>query len=277
MRPRPIRKDDTLKIIQITDTHLVKPGRVVNGVDPELQLRRALDDVLVRHADADLLVITGDLCNDGEPEAYALLREILSDVPFPVRLMLGNHDRRPAFVDAFPDHPVDRHGYVQSSVDTVYGRLLFLDTHEAGTIGGIYGADRLAWLDDALAGADGHPVTVFVHHPPVHDGLAHFRHIGLHDDGALLARLAAHAGGVRHIVFGHIHVPLAGTTAGGIAFSSGQSCAHRFITDLDAPDPWWTGGNPCYRILMLDEHGFRAYGAEVGEARLAQAEICAGP
>ena len=42
MRPRPIRKDDTLKIIQITDTHLVKPGRVVNGVDPELQLRLSL-------------------------------------------------------------------------------------------------------------------------------------------------------------------------------------------------------------------------------------------
>ena len=94
---------------------------------------------------------------------------------------------------------------------------------------------------------------------------------------ALLARLAAHAGGVRHIVFGHIHVPLAGTTAGGIAFSSGQSCAHRFITDLDAPDPWWTGGNPCYRILILDEHGFRAYGTEVGEPRLARAEACAGP
>ena len=105
MPPRPIRKDDTLKIIQITDTHLVPPGNLVNGVDPELQLRRTLDDVLARHADADLLVITGDLCNDGDPEAYALLREILSSVPFPIRLMLGNHDRRPAFVDAFPDHP----------------------------------------------------------------------------------------------------------------------------------------------------------------------------
>jgi 3',5'-cyclic AMP phosphodiesterase CpdA len=266
-----------LKIIQITDTHLVQSGRVVNGVDPETQLRRAVDHVLAHHGDADLLVITGDLCNDGEPDAYALLRDILEPVPFPVRLMLGNHDRRPPFVAAFPDHPRDENGYIQSWLDTDFGRLLFLDSHEAEVIGGIYGEDRLAWLDGALEGAGALPVTVFIHHPPVYDGIGHFQEIGLHDDGAILRRLAAHAPGVRHIVFGHIHIPLAGTSPEGIAFSSAQACSHRFITDLEARDPWWTGGNPCYRILMIDRHGFRAYGAEVGQQPTTQAPVCPGP
>lgn len=266
-----------MKIIQITDTHLVPSGMVVNGVDPEQQLRRAVDDVLARHANTDLMVITGDLCNDGEPEAYALLREILSPAPFPVRFLLGNHDRRPPFVEAFPDHPRDENGYVQSWLDTEFGRLLFLDSHEAGVIGGIYGEDRLAWLDEALAGAGTLPVTVFIHHPPIHDGIGHFREISLHDDGALRRRLGRHPGGVRHIVFGHIHIPLAGTSPEGMAFSSGQACSHRFITDLEARDPWWTGGNPCYRILMLDEHGFRAFGAEVGQQPTSKAPVCEGP
>ncbi|MGQ4274809.1 phosphodiesterase [Terrihabitans sp. B22-R8] len=266
-----------MKIIQITDTHLVQSGRVVNGVDPEQQLRRAVDDVLAHHGDADLMVVTGDLCNDGEPEAYALLREILSAVPFPVRLMLGNHDRRPPFVAAFPDHPRDANGYIQSWLDTAFGRLIFLDSHEAGVIGGIYGADRLAWLDEALEGAGALPVTVFIHHPPVYDGIGHFLKIGLHDDGAILRRLAAHTQGVRHIVFGHIHISLAGTSTEGIAFSSGQACSHRFITDLEARDPWWTGGHPCYRILFIDEHGFRAYGAEVGQEPTERAPVCEGP
>jgi 3',5'-cyclic AMP phosphodiesterase CpdA len=266
-----------VKIIQITDMHLVAPGRVVNGVDPERQLRQAVDDVLSRHGDADLLVITGDLCNDGEPEAYALLRDILAPVPFPVRLLLGNHDRRPAFMDAFPDQPRDGNGYVQSWLDTEMGRLLFLDSHEAGVIGGIYGEDRLAWLDDALAGAGALPPTVFIHHPPIHDGIGHFRDISLHDDGAVLRRLSAHPAGIRHIVFGHIHIPLAGTSPQGIAFSSGQACSHRFITDLEARDPWWTGGNPCYRILLIDEYGFRAFSAEVGQAPTTRAPICPGP
>lgn len=266
-----------MKIIQITDTHLVPPGERLYGLDPAEQLRRVVADVGACHADADLVVITGDLCNDGDPEAYALLRDLLAPLAVPVRLMLGNHDRRPAFQEAFPEAPRDAAGFVQSFLDTPFGRLLFLDTHEAGLIGGRYGADRLAFLDDALAGAGDAPVTLFIHHPPVPDGLAHFQHIGLHDAGALMARLQAHPAGVRHIVFGHIHVPLAGTSPEGFAYSSGQACSHRFITDLDDPAPWWTDGNPCYRVLVLDEMGFRAYGAEVGQRRLDRAPVCVGP
>lgn len=266
-----------MKIIQVTDTHLLGRERQLNGVDPAEQLRRAVADIRERHGDADLMVLTGDLCNDGEPEAYALLREILAPVPFPVRLLLGNHDRRPAFQAAFPEQPRDAAGFVQSTLDTPHGRLLFLDSHEAGMIGGRYCAARLAWLEDALAGAPAGPVTVFVHHPPVPDGLAHFRHIGLHDAAPLLALLRRHGGGVRHIVFGHLHVPMAGTSPDGFAYSSGQACSHRFVTDLDDVTPWWTTGNPCYRVLMLDELGFRAYAAEVGQPPLARAKACAGP
>lgn len=266
-----------MKIIQLTDTHLMPPGVVVNGVDPEAQLRAAVADIVEKHADADLLVITGDLCNYGDPEAYRLLREILEPVPFEARLMLGNHDHRPAFVEAFPDHPRDQGGYVQSFLDTAFGRLLFLDSHEYGVIGGIYGADRLAWLDSALAGAGDLPVTVFIHHPPIDPGIGHFEAIGMHDEGEIMKRLSAHTPGVRHILFGHIHVPLSGTSADGIAYSSGQACSHRFITDLEARDPWWTGGNPCYRVVILDGHGLRAYGAEVGQIPTERAPICEGP
>ena len=266
-----------MKIIQITDTHLVPPGERLHTLDPAEQLSRAVQDIAARHPDCDLAVITGDLCNDGDPEAYALLREILSPLPFPVRLMLGNHDARPAFRDAFPDHPCDAAGFVQSFLDTQHGRLLFLDSHEPGMIGGRYCASRRAWLEAALAGAGDKPVTLFIHHPPVPDGIAHFENIRLHDTDAVLELLRDFGGGVRHIIFGHIHIPLAGTSPEGYAYSSGQACSHRFITDPDDPAAWWTDGNPCYRIIMIDELGFRAYAAEVGQRRIARAEICAGP
>ncbi|MGG2475095.1 phosphodiesterase, partial [Rhizobium sp. BR5] len=54
----------------------------------------------------------------------------------------------------------------------------------------------------------------------------------------------------------------------GIAYSSGQACAHRFITDIDIVDPLWTGGNPCYRVISLGTFGLRAYDAEVGQVVL---------
>ncbi|HEX2146253.1 MAG TPA: phosphodiesterase [Pseudorhizobium sp.] len=266
-----------MKIIQITDTHLMPSGMVVNGVDPEKQLRAAVADIIEKHSDADLGVMTGDLCNFGDPEAYALLKDILSAVPFEMRLLLGNHDDRPNFRTAFPTHPVDDFGFIQSYRDTAFGRLLFLDSHEAGMVGGVYGGDRLDWLENALEGAGEQPVTVFIHHPPMDCGIAHFEQIGMHDEGLLMRRLSTRPAGVRHIVFGHIHVSLTGTTAEGIPFSSGQACAHRFITDLDAPAPLWTGGHPCYRIITLSESGFRAFAVKVGELATAQAGICLGP
>ncbi len=266
-----------MKIIQLTDTHLMPSGHSVNGIDPEKQLRAAVADIVEKHADADLLVMTGDLCNHGDPEAYAILKDILSSVPFPVRLMLGNHDDRANFVAAFPEHPRDENGFIQSFQDTEFGRLIFLDSHEPNVIGGIFGADRLAFLETALAGAGELPVTVFIHHPPMDCGIAHFEHIGMHDDGAVMDMLSAHKGGVRHIVFGHIHVPMAGTSSSGIAYSSGQACSHRFITDLTDPMPYWTGGNPCYRIIEIGTYGFRAYDAQVGEIVTGRAPICEGP
>lgn len=266
-----------MKIIQITDTHLMPRGHSVHAIDPEKHLRAAMADVLQKHADADLLVMTGDLCNHGDPEAYDILKDILAPVPFDVRLMLGNHDDRPNFVLAFPQHPRDDYGFIQSYMDTTYGRLIFLDSHEQGVIGGMYGEDRLAFLDTALAGAGELPATIFIHHPPMDCGIAHFDHIGMHDDGAVMKRLVGHPAGIRHIVFGHIHVPLAGTSAEGIAFSSGQACAHRFITDLTDPMPFWTGGNPCYRIINIDASGFRAYEVQVGEEVTGRAPICKGP
>ncbi|TQS71772.1 phosphodiesterase [Rhodobacteraceae bacterium] len=266
-----------MKIIQITDTHLLPPGEALHGLDPARQLEGAISDICERHEDADLLVVTGDLCNDGDPAAYAVLRDILSPVRCDIRLLLGNHDARPAFRAAFPDHPVDASGFVQDYIDTRHGRLLFLDSHEPEWIGGRYCEARAQWLRDHLADAGDQPVTVFIHHPPVPDGLAHFAHIGMHDAGVVLSALASHAPGVRHIVFGHIHVPLSGTSAEGIAYSSGQAMSHRFITDITDPAPWWTGGNPCYRIIEIDDLGFRAYSAEVGQSPMARAQLCEGP
>lgn len=266
-----------MKIIQITDTHLVGSGQTVHGVDPDRHLRAAITDILARHADADLLVMTGDLCNFGEPEAYEILRDILAPLPFKVQLLLGNHDDRENFTVAFPTHPRDAKGYIQSFQDTEFGRLIFLDSHQQGIIGGIYDEDRMAFLSSALATADEKPVTIFIHHPPMNCGIAHFDKIGMHDGGAMIRMLAEHESGVRHILFGHIHVPLSGTSAEGIAYSSAQACAHRFITDITSPTPFWTSGNPCYRIIMLDANGLRAYGVEVGETVTGQAPICEGP
>ncbi len=83
------------KIIHLTDTHLgCARTRYCMSLDPYARLKAAVQDISERHADADLCVVTGDLTHHGLPEEYAAFREVIADLSVPVRLMIGNHDKR---------------------------------------------------------------------------------------------------------------------------------------------------------------------------------------
>jgi len=83
-----------LKMIHLTDTHLVEKGTRLYGLDPYERLKLAIKDINGSHKDADCAVITGDLTNWGTPEEYKDLAEILSHLQLPLHLLLGNHDNR---------------------------------------------------------------------------------------------------------------------------------------------------------------------------------------
>ncbi|MFV0473761.1 MAG: phosphodiesterase [Pikeienuella sp.] len=269
-----------LKIIQITDTHLVPPGERLHGLDPSARLARILDHVRLNQADADLVAITGDLANDGDPRAYRALREMLGVLPMPARLLLGNHDRRANFRAAFPEHPVDQAGFIQSVLDSPESadRLIFLDSLSEGEIGGRFCDARADWLSRVLAETPDRPVTVFVHHPPVPDGMAHFANIGFHDGARLMAILRAHPGGVRHIIFGHIHIPLNGATADGIGYHAGRGAGHQFMQEFDNPAPDWIDGPANYDVIRIGAGGVSIHGCDTLDAiAAAPARFCAGP
>ena len=92
-----------MKIIQLSDPHLMTPGGLLYGSDPLTRLEACHADIGKNHADADLVVISGDLTNDGERAAYAALRERLAQFSPSCRLMLGNHDDRALFLEMFPE------------------------------------------------------------------------------------------------------------------------------------------------------------------------------
>ena len=230
-----------IKLVQITDPHLTLPGATLFGLDPHARLDACLDHVARHQPDADLVIVTGDLTHDGEPAAYAALAERLGRFGLPVRLMLGNHDVRRHFGAAFSACVPDG-GFFQGILDTAEGRLILLDTLEEGRVEGRLCADRLDWLDGALAGADGRPAFVFMHHPPLPIHIPALDAVRLADPDRFAELLARH-GNVRHIFAGHVHRPSAGTW-NGIGFSTlpgtcQQSAPlfgeNRFETTLEKP------------------------------------------
>ncbi|MGF6227990.1 Icc protein [Inquilinus ginsengisoli] len=240
-----------MKIIQITDPHLVAPGGRLYDLDPAARLARCIESIAAEHGDAALCVVTGDLADRGTPEAYALLREILRPLPMPVRLLLGNHDDRSAFRAVFPEVQVDPAGFVQSVLDVPAARLLFLDTLERGAHGaGVLCPARLGWIAARLAEVPGRPVYVFMHHPPRSIGVRHFRRMLLAAPDDFLDLVHRH-GSVRHLFFGHVHLPVSGRW-GPFSFSAMRGTCQHIDLELDDPDVAFAEGSPSYGVILLE-------------------------
>lgn len=193
-----------MKIIHITDFHLARPGERLWGLDPYDRLDRCLSDIARWHADAAFCVMSGDLTNRGETEAYGWIRERLESFPLESVLMVGNHDSRDAFVAAFPEVAVDPNGFVQSARETERGVFLFLDTLKGPVSEGAYCERRRAWLADQLDRARDKPVWIFMHHPPFDVGIPYMDRIKLEEPEKFAEVLSSHDD-VRHIFFGHVH------------------------------------------------------------------------
>ncbi|WP_461513425.1 metallophosphoesterase [Rhizobium mongolense] len=149
------------KIIHITDPHLVAADKMLYGIDPAQRLRDTLAHVSSIHSDAKLILVTGDLADTGDPAAYALLREILSEVRLPVYLTMGNHDDRSAFRGVFGGE-----GFVQAAIDLDDWRVVLLDTKDDISHFGCLDGGRFEWLEEQLVHAAGRPVVVAMHHTP---------------------------------------------------------------------------------------------------------------
>lgn len=243
-----------MKLIHLTDTHFVPPGQTLYGGDPRATLAAAVADINKHHADADLVVITGDLTHWGEADAFACLAETLDPLRPPLQLLIGNHDDRTAFAAAFPKQQRDDNGFVQSVLPTPEGHFIFLDTNLTGTHAGWYCDLRRTWLAARLAEAAkaDQPVFLFMHHPPFKIGLGPLDRIALQEPEAFKAVVAPHAGRIRHLFFGHIHRPLCGSWQG-IPVSSLRALNHQCWLDFAATDEIQGSFEPpAYAVVLIE-------------------------
>lgn len=243
-----------MKVIQVSDLHLVPDGKLLFGEDPVQRFRHCIAHINTHHADAELVVITGDLTHDGDEASYHLLADCLQALSLPVQLLLGNHDEREVFRRVFADAPVDDHGFVQHHHDSGQARLVFLDSKEPGTHEGRLCAHRLAWLNRQLQQADGRHVYLFSHHPPFELDLPSMDWIRLREEADLRALVRKH-GNVRHMFSGHVHRPSGGSWYG-TPFSTVPGTNHQHALDFALTGPATTSMEPpAYAVLSLREQG----------------------
>ncbi|GAA2500362.1 metallophosphoesterase [Terrabacter carboxydivorans] len=241
--PRPA---PTHVIAHLSDPHLIAGGGLLGGhIDTEAQLRAALSRVEGSGERFDALVISGDLADTGDPEAYALLREIVEPVTERLGCALvltgGNHDERRPLARAL--HGVDT-DEPQDTVTVVNGlRIIAIDSAVPGYHHGGFSDDQFAWLARELADPADHGTVLVIHHAPITYRSPVMQLLDFDDVDRL--RGVIDGSDVRAVLSGHLHVTSFGTlggvpvfVAGGVSYVDDVGAPRELLMAVDGPQSW---------------------------------------
>lgn len=203
-------------LIHLSDTHLRGGGALLAGsLDSIGRLRSLVARLEASGERPDALVVTGDLADKGEPEAYATLRSIIE--PAAERLQTrviwaaGNHDDRSSLRTALLGEPADTAPLDRTT--WIGGlRIIALDTTVPGSHHGQVDAEQLEWLRAELATPAPGGTILAMHHPPVASVQPLAILVELRGQAALADVLRGTD--VRAILAGHLHYSTFGTFAG---------------------------------------------------------------
>jgi 3',5'-cyclic-AMP phosphodiesterase len=237
-----------MKFIHFTDLHLVQPGEKLWGFEPVARLKLCLADLVKFHADAAFCVISGDLADRGEMQAYENLKEILRDFPIETHLMIGNHDDRENYFKIFGGSEQSK--FVQHHKILNGQHFLLLDTLKGGSSSaGLLDEERCKWLRARLAITKGAPTYIFMHHPPfkIHHPLMDL--IPLEDGESFGELLQGY--NVRHIFFGHAHRTISGQWRG-ITFSALPSLNHQLPLVGGSVATVYSDEPPSYSVVYIN-------------------------
>jgi 3',5'-cyclic-AMP phosphodiesterase len=194
-------------IAQVSDTHIRPHDVLYQGtVDSNAMFATAVRQINALDPLPDLVLLTGDIVDEGQPAEYAMARELLSVLQVPLRIIPGNQDERSACRAAFRDHvylPVTgQFSYVDDRSGPV--RIVALDVTLPGRHHGEVGDDALRWLDGVLASDRDRPTLLMMHQPPFACGVPYIDKYCCRG-GDRLATVIARYPAVERIVCGHVH------------------------------------------------------------------------
>jgi len=207
-------------IAHLSDTHLTSAGVRYNGVlDADAALHRALAvlaDAIAGGRQLDAVVLSGDLTDTGDPDAYARLADALGSLagsgtgagrPIPI-FATGNHDVRTEFHRKLLGRN-DTEPILQ--VHDVNGlRVIVLDSSIPGAGHGRFTTTHLAELRAELATPAAAGSVVVLHHAPLPPPSPLLSYFALQASARTALSEAIAGSDVRLILAGHHHLAQSG-------------------------------------------------------------------
>lgn len=215
--------DTLLTFVHISDTH-ISPDPAFTALDfpftvqqAALALVRELQNLPVK---PDFVLHTGDVVYDPDPAAYTTARDILSQIPYPVYYLAGNHDE-PEALQRFllgQDEIISPFDY---TFDVNGVQIVCVDSNGPAVFpAGFVTQPQLECLEEVCSTQDDRPLVVAVHHNVLPVNVpwldVHMRITNGEDFHAALLP-ARHR--LRGVFFGHVHQNLS-MCRDGILYSS---------------------------------------------------------
>jgi len=221
-------------IAQISDTHI---GGPVAGAGERFS--QAIEVINAMTEVPDLVLLTGDLTENGTEAEWAEFRERLGVLKVRSEALAGNHDRG---ISELAGHRAIESGPI---------RLVLLDT--ASDCFTVADAD---WLEAELSSHPRRTTVIAMHHPPFETGIWWMDCVGLADADRLEAVVRRHPQ-VIQVLSGHVHRSIQ-SQWGSCGLWVCPSTSSSVAIDFDvAHDPSETGEGPMF--------GLHAYLGEAGE------------
>ncbi|MFE5671930.1 phosphodiesterase [Agromyces sp. NPDC056523] len=229
-------------IAHLSDTHFLAGGAPLGGrADTVAHLDRAIEQLQRLAGSLAAILVSGDVADLGEPDAYRRIRDALEPLAEETGAQLiwvmGNHDERGPFSEILLGEP-DRDEPVNRVIDLDGLRIVTLDSSVPGYHHGVLEPSTLAWLDEVLAEPARQGTVIALHHAPIATPLALMDVLELRgqDEFAEVIRDRD----VRAILGGHLHYPTQGEfagipvfVAGSLAYTMDLSASPRELVGID--------------------------------------------
>lgn len=193
--------NETVNIIQISDIHLnLDKTKDLLGVKTHDSFQAVINHIKNKKELIELIILTGDLSQDGSPEAYRRIAEMLDPLGVPVYTLPGNHDNLMVMEQVYPCGNLSRNKHIV--LDS--WQIILLDSHTPGKVEGFLAEDQLSYLQQCLRLHPELHAIVSFHHHPVPVGCVWLDNLGVKNADAFWA-IASTYPQIKQVLFGHVH------------------------------------------------------------------------
>ena len=240
-----------MRIAHISDFHLPsKPGQKLNGALPDANLIEALAVLKQQNPKPDLIVLGGDLLEDGPKGSYDAIVDLFKDVQVPLHTVAGNHDDLKTLKkSSLVEESKRESGY--GSFDHGKHHFVLLNTTRTGKPHGIIDDEQLLWLSEDLWANRNKPVLIFMHHHPIESGVPWLDKMKLENADAFWKIVPPYSKNILGVFFGHLHIQLS-TVFRGILVAGTPAVCFQYSANNDASKSEISPEQPGFNLIDVN-------------------------